>query len=104
MPPDTTAARFARLERANRRLTLALVAAAALGAGAVLAGFAQPAPSHPKPADHTWVGLAMHDETGFLYRLRDDGVLERLSLKRGRVTGGGTPAEWNEFPVGVENP
>lgn len=99
--PDTDA-RLARLERANRRLTLALVGACGLGAGAVLAGFGQPGTA-PEPAP-AYVGLAVHDEVGYMYRLRADGGLERISLKRGRVTGGGTPAEWNEFPVGVSTP
>lgn len=104
MPANPTDTRLARLERVNRRLILALVAVGGVGAGAVLAGFTQPGQAAPDEPRHAWVGLAMHDETGFLYRLRDDGVLERLSLKRGRVTGGGTPAEWHEFPVGVQSP
>ncbi len=85
-----------RLERTNRRLMLALVALGGAGVGAVLAGFAQP--GEPEPPEY--VGLAMHEDTNFLYRLTADGALERLSLGRGRVAGGGTPAVWNHFAVG----
>lgn len=101
--------RLASLERTNRRLTLAVTALGGLLGGAVLAGLAQPdapASARPVPARPAYVGLTTHEESGFLYRLRSDGVLERLSLERGRVSGGGTPAVWNEFPVGqgVRNP
>ncbi len=94
MPTD----RIARLERTNRRLTLALVALGGVGFGAVLAGFAQP--GQPTPPDY--VGIAIHDEVDFMYRMDAKGNLERLSLKGGRVAGGGTPAEWKAFPVGTE--
>ncbi|MEQ8770885.1 MAG: hypothetical protein RIB60_10315 [Phycisphaerales bacterium] len=93
---NTTTHRIARLERTNRRLALALVALGGVGIGAVLAGFAQPG----EPETPEYVGLAIHEQTNFLYRLQADGTLERLSLGRGRVAGGGTPAIWNEFPVG----
>ena len=95
-----TTDRITRLERTNRRLTLALVALGGMGVGAVLAGFAQPAP--PAPPAPEWVGIAIHDDTNFLYRMDADGGLERLSLGRGRVAGGGTPAVWNDFRVGTE--
>ncbi|GJM19740.1 MAG: hypothetical protein DHS20C14_19530 [Phycisphaeraceae bacterium] len=93
-----------RLERTNRRLAFALIALGGLGAGGLLAGFAQPGtPTQPHP-DDAFVGMSIHDDTGFLYRMRADGSLERLSLERGRIAGGGTPAEWKPFPVGVGAP
>lgn len=91
---NTESDRIARLERTNRRLTLALTLLIGVGTGAALAGMA--GVGEPSP----YIGIAAHDKGGFLYRMRADGSLERLDLDRGRVMGGGTPADWAPFPTG----
>lgn len=96
----TTINRVNHLERTNRRITLALLAFGGLAFGAVLAGFTQPM----TPTSPEYVGMAIHESSDFLYRMDTRGNLERLSLKRGRVAGGGTPATWNDFPVGRTSP
>lgn len=96
----TTTDLTARLERTNRRLTLALVALGCAAGGAVLTGFAQP----NQAASPEYVGIAIDASNSMLYRMRGDGELERLSLGRGRIPGGGTPAEWAAYPTGVRAP
>ncbi len=88
-----TETRIRSLERTNRRLTLGLAVLGAAAVGAALGGLARQ--DDPSP----YIGIAVHDKGGFLYRMRADGSLERLDLDRGRVAGG-TPAEWASFHTG----
>ena len=82
-------ARLTRLERQNRLLRGGLLLVIGAAVGAVTVGLGQPAAEDISPV----VGLAIHSEDDQLYRVRQDGTIERVSLQV-RTPGARNRLDW----------